>query len=181
MNLLPHSEQKHIRREYYMRVAVVGSILLSSVTVMGILMIVPSYILAHNERVILEEQHKEVVEGVKQDTTSQEVIKTMNHQIERADELISKKHIASIFAEIVHEKPPGAFITGLYQEKGSAKLYTVDVRGVADTRATLLSFQESLKNNRAFDSVTIPISNFAKSKNIPFTITLTISDTHELQ
>jgi hypothetical protein len=46
------------------------------------------------------------------------------------------------------------------------------VSGKAVSRDALLSFSKALKSNHRFESVDLPVSNLAKSKDIEFSISI---------
>jgi len=83
------------------------------------------------------------------------------------------------FAEIVlMEKPSGISIAGIFYDGPVADIenaFRYSLRGVATTREVLFSFVETLKTNKLFSAVDLPVSNFVKDSDIEFSVTLVMN------
>ena len=82
-----------------------------------------------------------------------------------------------VIDQILQSKPVGVSVKNFIFTPDTENKLVVDIAGVANTRKDLVSFSDSLKANSFFDSAIIPLSNFAKDKNITFTVKMTISTT----
>ncbi|MBU3668780.1 MAG: hypothetical protein FGM57_02315 [Candidatus Taylorbacteria bacterium] len=114
-----------------------------------------------------------------------------NDDAEKVKEIVSAVEIlkkykmkelpSEVMTRIIRDKPRGVTVLGFIytppanQVESTEELSTIDISGVASTRVALSLFSETLKKDKVFKSVFIPISSFAKDKNIAFTVKLTIS------
>ena len=60
----------------------------------------------------------------------------------------------------------------IYERRGDEE--GISLGGEAETRTSLRAFQKALEGEYRFGSVGIPVSNFVKERNIPFTITIAL-------
>ena len=71
---------------------------------------------------------------------------------------------------IVSAKPRQISLENFSFVRDGAEKIKVDIGGVAENRASLLSFVKTLEQTGLFEKVTVPISNFAKDADIEFAI-----------
>jgi hypothetical protein len=109
--------------------------------------------------------------------TIKEIVSTMA--------VLKKYHITEIpsevFSRILASKPRGITVTGFIYTSPSDptaadQFSVVDISGTASSRIVLSQFNDVLKKDKIFKTVFIPISSFAKEKNITYTLKLTISN-----
>ncbi len=180
INLLPQREKQIIKNEYRTRLFIVGIVVFSFVLLMGALMMVPAYMHVRSER-ILGEARLVSLDGsssTEDDHIDEEIDKT-NHEMVALTTLLTANKSADIFEEVINARPTGIVITGLYKEKKETSDDTITVAGTAKDRTILLEFADALKANSSFKEVKVPISNFASSKDIPFTISFVIHHAQE--
>jgi hypothetical protein len=92
-----------------------------------------------------------------------------------------KEFPTEVYERILKSKPKGVTINRfIYTPNVSVGVTneptTVDLSGIANTRAELLKFNDSLKMDKAFKSVNIPLSSFAKDRAIEYSVKLIISN-----
>jgi hypothetical protein len=92
-----------------------------------------------------------------------------------------KEFPMEVYERIIKNKPKGVTINRfIYTPNVSVGVTseptTVDLSGVANTRADLLRFNDSLKKDKAFKSVNIPLSSFAKDRAIEYSVKLIVSN-----
>lgn len=180
INLLPPHEKQIIKNEYRTRLLVVGVILLSFALLAGALMMMPTYMHVRAERVLGEARLASLGSpaSVEEAHVDGEINKTNKEMLALAT-LLSAEKSADVFEKIIDARPGGIVITGLYKEKKETLDDTITIAGTALDRATLLEFADALKANSRFSEVTVPISNFASSKDIPFTLSFVIHHAQE--
>lgn len=87
--------------------------------------------------------------------------------------------LKDIIYEIIKEKPQGIYISDflynkIQKKEGIEKMVTI--QGVSNTRDELLKFKNLLSNIKYFGEVNLPLSNFVKDIDIPFSIDIILSN-----
>lgn len=163
-----------------MRLAVVVVTGLSFTLLLGALMLVPSYLHVRSERITLEARLASLRDPSQQDGVAiQDIIKETNREIAVLSSLIGQKTSADVFEQVIAVRPKGITINGLYKERKETAEEVITLRGVAVDRNALLAFADALRANSFFSGVTVPISNFASSKDIAFSLSFTLRHARE--
>jgi hypothetical protein len=175
LHLLTDEYKKKVSREYAHRVLIVVSVIISFLSVIGIILIAPSYLKinsiytkitsdrdSYSEKIKLR-QDDSSVDGVRNVMNSISILKTYNTQYS----------VRSILLDLVSRKKKGISISHI-AFSNTKDSPTLRVAGKADSRASLVSFSEELKKDTNFTGVTIPLSSFAREKDIDFILKLTI-------
>ena len=74
--------------------------------------------------------------------------------------------------KIISKKNSGVKIDGISMNHSKNGQYRISLRGTSKNRELLKSFAESLRAEKEFNGVDLPISNFTKISDIDFNITL---------
>lgn len=177
-NLLPQEHQRDIRKEYIHRRRTLFFFILCFVFVSGFITLLPSYVLSvqkENEVLTLEAKDDNV-----QTADILKLNKSVTELKANASLVITdtpKKLVHEIFAEILGKASSNISIKSLLYRKQGADPLEVSVVGVAKTREGLLSFAKALESIPSFSHVDVPVSNFAKDKNIEFSLVMVESKT----
>lgn len=182
INLLPVEEKQRIRRLYRSRVIIVSLAALSALFVTGALGLVPSYLsaLARYESAVLSSGGTEQKSAGEEEPALLKETKEINR---KADLLIkgASDHLpGTLLREVIAKKPPGilfadfSYASPQTGKDGKGKPAEITASGVADTRDTLLSFVNTLNAREVFSSVDLPISNFVKDRDLPFTLRMEV-------
>jgi hypothetical protein len=178
-NLLPLENRKAFRREYFIRLGTVAVLVLVVVVVAQAIFLLPSYLY---EREIVNSRTLELQRLSANLATTQEQeaqTKLAALQAESTYLLSVNDHpTASIVLRSVLDVPrPGitisGFIFGQPADSSSGNKKTLQLTGVAATRESLRSYDTALGALPFVSSADLPISDYAKDSQIPFTITLT--------
>ena len=70
-----------------------------------------------------------------------------------------------MLVDVTNSKGAGISITNLFYTKEN-----LSITGIAESRETLLDFRRELEQKAYTETVDLPISNFAKDTNIPFSM-----------
>jgi len=105
-------------------------------------------------------------------TSKSQQIQIINKLTQRLN-LVQQQHhnITPLIVDITFSTPEEIILTSLninYNQK------TVAFSGIADTRQSLLDFQETLKNNPLYIHVESPVSDLTKKENIAFNISVNL-------
>ena len=175
INLLPLEEKKNVRRLYVVRLFIVTAVLVSITGTLSTAFLVPAYILLTVKERRLQgdvlmlsgggvgpvDQETEML--VKETNDLITIFSTRNDQLSR------------VITALRAKEGDGVAITGyFFQKKGAETGETrveFSLRGVAATRSALVAFEDRLKDDTYFTSIELPVSDFARSRDITFSIT----------
>ncbi|OHA32617.1 MAG: hypothetical protein A3A22_00390 [Candidatus Taylorbacteria bacterium RIFCSPLOWO2_01_FULL_45_34b] len=174
-SLLPSEEKKKIRREYFLRLGIVFlcfsffSILLAS------FLIIPLYMLTHGMRKALT-QEAAILENSPNLKEAEVIKKTLRE---------SKDKIAVLSSESEQREVGGLVAASLQKRKGLAITITtfnysregnalgiITLEGQSSNRDDLLAFKKRFEQDPLWTSVELPVSNFARDKEISFSLKL---------
>ncbi len=181
LHLLPDYHKEKVVSEYKGRVLTIFSIGIFALILVSSVFLIPVYISTHGRFAVVDQQKKDLEAQISRSES--------NDDAEKVKEIVSAVGVlkqyalrevpSSVFNRILVNKPKGVTITGFIYTPPSTPLSedltTVDISGIASSRVALAGFNDSLKKDKVFKSVFIPISSFAKDKDIQFTVKLTVS------
>lgn len=179
INLIPPEAQSAIKREYWIRVFSLWAFLLACAFIALTLLQVPTYILL---RAQLTAQQSEYAEATDQTTTFKEKEDALKNASAIAT-ILTKKDERQFFSDILTSLerlvPAGVHIDSYSFTRKDTSLGIITLSGVADTRGTLSELRTAIEADSLFKTATLPLSNLAKDKDIPFSITVTPRTTKE--
>ncbi|MEI8174824.1 MAG: hypothetical protein WCG28_02640 [bacterium] len=180
INLIPKEEKKRIVRVFHYKLIVLLLMVVGGSIFFAFISILPSYFVSLEINNIidvkLQEQKNEPIPSIDKETLS--VIKDLDGRLSLVENAESNKFNISekIINAIILKKIPNVKITSVYYENNSDNKQlqnkSVNIQGNATSREILLLFRQSLENTIAFKQVSLPISNFIKSSNIQFSLSL---------
>ncbi len=176
VNLLPEQERAVLRREYYFRLAIVGSAFLFFCLVIGIMLLIPSYILSSG----VQESLQERVELLSKSSSASLSAEVDRKRAEIASRLSTLSERAMGYAPtaliegVVGTRPSGIKMDRLSIVKSGSGTF-VTVSGVASSREALVSFRRTLEKVSLFATVELPLSDLARSQSIPFTLRMEVA------
>lgn len=173
INLIPPSAEKQVQREYWVRVASIWMILFGFAFAIVALLNVPVYILVRSQLDSFLQEYKEATDMTDTFIASEVAIANANEIVR----LLAKEDPVEPFSRILKEIEGlrGASITILdfTISRTENVLDPIVVSGVANSRLELSEFRDAIEESEFFASAQLPLSNLAKDKDIPFTITIT--------
>lgn len=178
-NLLPEERVRSLRGVYFMRLVVVGVFLLSGVTLVHAVLLLPSFLYLRNqveERAAALASLTTALAGNEEKEISARVAMLAEDSAHLAR--LSSTPKASTAVRMIAALPrSGIRLTGFSFSPKAGEEATMTVSGVAATREALRTFEQSLAGESYITSADLPISAYAKESDISFTITLTGSFT----
>ena len=172
-NLLPAEHRKRVTVEYRLRVAVVVLSLTLVVIIVGIVLLIPSYFLSRSKKDPASEQSALIARSIefRESEASVELLKKARDRLLLLADSNKQMSLTSIIRTLTEEKGIGVTI-GAFSYAQEDKIGTLTIVGKALRRDNLLAFKEALDQSSYFSSVSLPISDLAKSRDIEFTLTL---------
>lgn len=177
--LLPEKEIKSLKKEYRTRLFIVLLFFISYAILAGIVSLIPSYVFSYNqEKEALK--NLQVLQADRHERGTDTIIKDLSD----AQELIKKlkKHedtveFSQTISEVIAHKTPEIFLQSFQisqpVDTASSSL-SVIIQGKSSTREALIAFKKSLEQNPLISKIDLPVSDLAKSKDISFSLNLTI-------
>jgi hypothetical protein len=178
-NLLPSEKTKAFRREYFVRLLTTVVIVLMVLLIAQMVFLLPSYLY---EREIVSARSAELQALSANSATAQEQqARTQLAALKTGATLLlmlGKVPTASTALRAVLAVPrPGITLSGFaYGQTGAttaSSTRTLQLSGTASTRETLRAYDSALGALPFVSNADLPISDYAKDSQIPFTITLT--------
>lgn len=182
LHLLPEYHKQKVTTEYRQRVLVVLGLGIILTTFVSGGFLVPAYISTYSKYSVVEDRRAQLELEIKRSENNDDAskVKDIVSTINVLKKYGLKEKPSDIFSRILEHKPQGVTISGfIYTPPADINdpinLTAVDISGVALNRTVLSQFSDALRKDKVFSTVYIPISSFAKEKNIGFTVKLTIS------
>lgn len=186
INLLPTSEKKAIRKEYYLRVLTMCLAMLAFVCIAAIISFLPTYlfILSRHGAFLAESRSDETQSRISRVKEMETIVRDTNKKIDLLKNGALSLRVGDIFLNILASKVPGVVITGLSYDSGgvaskkgkdqTVSSPSVGIQGKSSDRTALLAFKDTLAREKEFGSVDLPISSLIKDTDLSFSINITI-------
>ncbi len=175
-NLLPASRAKTIRREYLVRLTTVVILGLIFIVLIHSVLLLPAYIYLQREVSMKTAELNSLSGAAKtdQEKEAQSQLTALTDESTHLLQLASAPTASSVLRQVLAVPRPNVRLTGFtFTPPTKAGLGSMQVSGVAATRESLRSYDQALGALSFVKSADLPISDYAKESNIPFTITLT--------
>lgn len=179
MNLLPFKEQKAIVRDYHTRLLVVALGAATVLALIGLVLLAPAYLIAHQKETLAEQQLAQATQSGAGSGVGAEDPKEVVRRIEAKVAILlpreeEKQAPTEMIEAFLDHQTPGITLDSLFLDiaDGGGRM---TVSGSADRRESLALFEEGLKADPLFASVSIPRSSYLKPTNIDFSITITLA------
>lgn len=168
---LPNKEQTILKRRYLIRVAIVLFFLFSVSGLIGISSLFPTYISLNTE----EQSQIKMVNLLKKNKDNSGIARLQNELKADADKIqilaaVSVGATPSDLIERIIVARGQVHITSIIINEVSTTTANITLGGVAPTRESLVAFKTRLQGLSVGNKVDLPISGFAKSKDIPFSL-----------
>ncbi|MES2931754.1 MAG: hypothetical protein V4682_03620 [Patescibacteria group bacterium] len=173
-NLLPEERIRSLRRVYFIRLAVVAVLLLSGVTLVHGVLLLPSFMYLRNqvgERTASLAALTTTLAGSEEKEISARVA-TLAEDSAHLARLSSVPKASAAIRAISALPRSGIRLTGFSFAPKEGAEAEMSVSGVATTREALRTFEQSLADQPFITSADLPISAYAKERDISFTISL---------
>lgn len=172
INLIPPSAQDQVRKEYWIRVISVWAVLLGSACVVVAIFNAPAYVLVSSQlSSYLQEYNQAALENESFKESERAVVRSneIAALLARSDESLQfsevMSHLESLTGSAVE-------ITEFDFTRSGDTIQSIAISGEAESRLALSMFHEAIESDSLFQSASLPLSNLAKDKDIPFTITI---------
>ncbi len=178
-NLLPINRIRAVRRAYFGRLIIIASILLTLLMIVTGVLLVPAYIYARTQ-VRIQTEHLEAINAGLENSDEAELQSRLSVLSERVDFLLEVSEtptVSMLMKDVLAISRPGIKLSGFSysSHKIDEQPNTLLVMGTASTRDRLRAFQLALLSAPFSVTADLPISAYAKDRDIAFTITVTLA------
>lgn len=179
LNLLPKIQKKKIIREYQVRFWVVALALTFTAEIISLILLVPPYITAETRINILNAQSASfLAQNVTIETSKLgNIVQQTNNYLNILNSSSTPTSAVEALQNIVNM--PGVAVrmnSFVYTTQNGQQ--QIVITGTASSRQALLDFTKKLKNQPGIVSADLPVSDFAKSQDIDFSITILANPKH---
>ena len=176
INLIPPHAKKTAAREYWVRVLSVWGFLLTGVVGIALALLLPSYVFQQLQLAPIERElaQKDIVYETLGSVEG--IVETANTIVAQLDEPRVLVQASEVLAEINTAATAGVSFNAFTIQREEKVITQVLVRGVADTRVHLANFRDALERSALFGTASVPISDLAQESNLPFSVTITMSN-----
>lgn len=176
-NLLPNLFKDEIKAEYNLRKWIVLLSLVLFLQISFLALTISIWTIFLDKETEASNQVKKENEVMLSQSTNDilKVINATNQKITIIDKTMFSPEILPIYDTIISQKTTGISLRE-FNYNSSATESTLSLKGLADTRETLVSFVKKLQDLKVFSNVDLPVSNLAKQKDIEFNIDIKINN-----
>lgn len=176
--LLPEKERNILKREYRIRLAIFLLFFMSCSVLIGILALIPSYILSYSqEKVALNDIEK--LQKSRKNSGVDVLLKELSQASKIATKIKNSTKDSSpskLIALIVSYKNQGITIDSFdIVSSQTATSTMVNIRGKASTRDLLIKFKERLISDGSVLKVDLPVSDLVKNRDIQYNMKISLT------
>jgi hypothetical protein len=172
INLIPPEALKDVKKEYWIRVFSVWALLVGSAFFIVAVFHIPVYQLLRAQKESYQEAYANATVQTGEFKAAEESIKNANavaKLLAQKDEQIAFSTVLKTIDSLVQN---GVTIENYSFTRKGEGLGPVVVSGIAEGRTSLTNFKNAIEKDPLFKVASIPLSDLAKDKDIPFTITI---------
>lgn len=174
-NLLPQEKQAVIAREYKYRLATVAIFACSVVVFISAGFLLPSFIISNAKlsTVVKEAQKARAISELQNTkSTSGETLKDTKNKLALLISDPNEQSVQNILGLITKNKPSDIRIQNISYSRSTdgGEDGKITITGIAKNRESLTKFSSETQSQSIFKNLDLPISNFAKDKDIAFSM-----------
>lgn len=176
INLIPPTAKKSILREYWLRVLSVWFAVWSIALLIGVAVLVPSYVLIVSQVKVYSESATKASQKI---LDFENVSKDLVRSSQLAGTLLSglkDPRMSDYTARFKELQSSGISISKITVSRAEVGLGPAQLSGEAKNRQALADFRDRLRAQPEVSAVDLPISNLAKDKDIQFSLSVTFKN-----
>lgn len=176
INLIPPAAKTRIRTEYWVRAVALWLFVLAAAAVIFAVALLPAQVLITTESGYYQAQDAGDTGSTTEPVSAARLLTEAN---EEARLIVEQSKIPTFLpiADVVNAAAArdGVSIVGFEFTRTAGAIAPVRVSGVAPDRTSLAAFRDALVADARIEQVELPISNFAKNRDIEFSLSLILS------
>ena len=175
-NLLPAIQKEKIRTEYKLHLVTVILILVIFLEISFLILLLPSWVISYfkEKELLLNEDAANHSSIYKKAEETQAVIVQTNAKLKILNTAMEYPKLGHLVNSVISNKTSDIYINQ-FSYTSAGQIASMSITGISNTRESLVLFIKNLQSSGSFKEVNLPVSNFAKDKNIDFSINLNIT------
>lgn len=177
-NLLPFRRQRALSRNYFLRLGVVGAVLLGILIFASAVLLLPMYVFLADAARAKETRLASIesaLSSADEKALSARLV-ALTSDAATLTALANAPSVSNIIRAVIAVSRPGIALSGFAYTPAANKVPgTLALSGTAATRDALRKYQLALQGAPFALSATLPVSAYAKDTDIAFTITITLA------
>jgi hypothetical protein len=169
-NLLPEEIQKKLLQEYHLRFSALLLILFSTICVVGVILLIPSYFLLFQKRsgfqLEIASLRSDQEDSSRQSSAT--AFRNLEEKMKALNILDSNRELPHVLFEKIVEDRGASISIQRFSSRLVGSTTEITVEGVAKTRDDLIAFKDRIKKKEPFTFVEFPPELLAKSKDMHF-------------
>ncbi|HEY0220681.1 MAG TPA: hypothetical protein VGC58_00465 [Candidatus Paceibacterota bacterium] len=177
-NLLPDSFKEDLTREYHLRRFIIVLFFVIFIQISFFILMLPSWVtsLSKEKEVTLRVEKMNESPLISSLNMIKPTIKALNSEIILMDRYLDYPEAMPFFSTVLSKKETSIKINQFSYTAIGSSTATISLQGFSATRDSLVEFKKSLDDLKIFKSVDLPISNYAKDRDINFSMTINIAN-----
>ncbi|MFZ2555666.1 MAG: PilN domain-containing protein [Minisyncoccia bacterium] len=167
-NVIPSEGLLSLRRRMSARFLLVGSLMLATSALLGLLAILPAYVSVTISRATLESSTEAAAQSSSGDQAAAQQAQGLITLLTPLATATSSP--ATALAAVLAQKPVGISVTTISYVGGAKK--TLVLSGIASRREAVNQFRDALEKTGLFSSVAVPVAALVGTQDGRFTMTL---------
>jgi len=175
--LLTKEQKNNVLKEYRLRKFVIATVFVAITAIVGSLLLVPALILSSSKANDLDQQLK--AQNQNQEAKDVRVIRENIQEANRQISLLANRQeikLTENIADVIISAPTGMRLISFGYNEATEGIRQLEIGGISPTRDSLLLFVKNIEQKEQFSDVNLPISDFAKDRDIPFSITIIVDE-----
>lgn len=170
LHLLPEEHKKKVFAEYRKRLGIVTCLFAVSLSVAGIILLIPSYMVAYDRyaEVVSKKQSTDSKISTMSNDTTGDIVKSITNTAIALAPLGATQNATDVFTKLFSEVGTGVRIIHLSYLLNTDGTLTLNVAGTASTRDNLIAFAGNLTRSNYFTGAIVPLSSLRSDKDIGF-------------
>ena len=171
-NLLPQQDRNKLISEYRLRFAIVGLLMFSALGTVAFAALAPSFFISYQKEVLTRKNSNLLKDEIalRSKDNFVDILTTAAKQAAALEVMSPVPYTYELVADVINSATSAIKITGVQVETDAKEGRDVVVTGQARNRDALLAYVRVLEKKKAFVGVTVPVSNFAASSDIDFSV-----------
>ncbi len=169
-NVLPEEVKQDLHKEYRLRRTTVGIFALSGIFCILALLLLPGLVVIDEKARQAESAVASAAGGLGTSAKdSASAVDFLGAKVQALSLPSAKALPSDLIEKVLAAAPEGVKIFSIAKDRSGAALI---VSGVAETRAALVGYQETLKKTQPFTDANLPVALLAKDANVSFDLTV---------
>ncbi len=170
INLLPYKEKRSIEKIRTIRLVTTSLFGFVCIVIVGMVLLIPTFITINSRYSITKKQISDLQKA--SSITTDVDLNSFGNRVRGVDSKLASTlgTQPTAYVDIIKGLVPKGVLVNQFSASSAP---SVSVSGVVDNRETLQSFIKVLESDGRIAAVNSPVSNFIKSKNSDFMLTIT--------